>query len=95
MSRFVIAGRNSSVTEGKPMMLIVAVNERGLRIGDSHHNARYSDREIEHVLEMRDEGKSYGFISTVMDMPKSTVASICQGGRRCQIAAAFKRIVRG
>ena len=75
--------------------VFVAVNERGLRIGDSHHNARYSDREIQHILEMRDEGKSYGFISTVMDIPKSTVACICKATRRCQIAAAWKKIIKG
>lgn len=74
------------------MMMTIAVNERGLRIGQDHHNARYSDREILHVLEMRDEGKSYGFIATVMDMPKSTVACICKATRRCQIAVAWKKV---
>lgn len=70
----------------------VAVNEKGIRIGEDHHNARYSDTEIQHVFEMRDEGKSYGFIATVMDMPKSTVASICNGTRRCQCAAHYKTV---
>jgi len=41
---------------------------------------------------MRDEGKSYGFICTVMDMPKSTVASICKATRRCQCAANYKTV---
>lgn len=74
------------------MQKTIAVNEFGLRIGESHQNARYSDREIRHVLEMRDEGKSYGFIATVMEMPKSTVASICKATRRCQVAAAYRTI---
>lgn len=73
----------------------IAVNERGIRIGEDHQNARYTNREIQHVLDMRDEGKSYGFIATVMDMPKSTVASICQGGRRCQFAVSYKTIKMG
>jgi hypothetical protein len=75
------------------MQITVAVNERGIRIGQDHQNARYSDREIQHVLEMRDEGKSYGFIATVMEMPKSTVACICKATRRCQVAACFKTVV--
>lgn len=74
------------------LTILVAVNERGIRIGDSHQNARYSNSEIGHVLAMRDEGKSYGFIATVMDMPKSTVASICNGSRRCQFAADYKTV---
>jgi hypothetical protein len=75
--------------------ITVAVNERGIRIGEDHQNARYTNREIQHVLDMRDEGKSYGFIATVMDMPKSTVASICRGCRRCQFAVAYKTITCG
>lgn len=75
--------------------ITVAVNERGIRIGEDHQNARYTNREIQHVLDMRDEGKSYGFIATVMDMPKSTVASICQGNRRCQFAVAYKTVKAG
>ncbi|KVW93340.1 hypothetical protein [Thiobacillus denitrificans] len=68
----------------------IAVNERGLCIGDSHHNARYSDRETLHVLEMRTKERV-----AVMDMTKSTVACVCKATRRCQIAAAWKKIVRG
>lgn len=79
----------------RKMMITVAVNECGRRIGEDHQNARYTNREIEHVLEMRDEGKSYGFIATVMDMPKSTVASICKATRRCQCVMMFKTIVKG
>lgn len=76
-------------------ILVIAVNERGIRIGEDHQNARYSNAEIEMVLTLRDEGKTYGEIVKIMEMPKSTVACICRGGRRCQIAAAFKRIFVG
>jgi predicted DNA-binding protein (UPF0251 family) len=76
-------------------MIVIAVNERGLRIGEDHHNARYTDREIEHVLRLRDEGLSYGEICKIMEIPKSTVACICKATRRCQIAAAFKKVMRG
>lgn len=75
--------------------VIVEVNDRGIRIGDSHQNARYTNAEIRMVLELRDEGMSYGTISAKMEMPKSTVACICKATRRCQIAAAFKKIIVG
>ena len=42
------------------MQKTVAVNERGLRIGEDHQNARYTNAEIEMVLTLRDEDKSYG-----------------------------------
>jgi hypothetical protein len=74
------------------MTRTVAVNERGLRIGEDHPNARYTDKEIETVLSLRNDGLSYGGIACLLEMPKSTVASICKGGRRCQTSARWKTI---
>jgi hypothetical protein len=71
----------------------VAVNERNLRIGEDHQNARYTNGEVEMVLSLRDEGKSYRMISNLTQIPKSTVRDICTGRRRCQ-AVAGHRVVR-
>jgi len=62
----------------------VTRNERGYRIGQSHPQARYTDREIELVHQLRDDGLSYGRIAQAMEMPKSTVAEIIEGKIRCQ-----------
>lgn len=70
----------------------VAVNERGLRIGEDHQNAKYTNGEIEMVLSLRDEGKSYGEIGHLVEMPKSTVRDIIKSRRRCQYPANFKRL---
>lgn len=70
----------------------VAVNERGLRIGEDHQNARYTNGEIEMVLILRDDGKSYGEIARMVEMPKSTVRDIIKGRRRCQYPASFKSV---
>ena len=74
------------------MQKTVAVNERGLRIGEDHQNARYTNAEIEMVLTLRDEDKSYGEIARLVEMPKSTVHDICTGRRRCQYPADFKTV---
>lgn len=74
------------------MQKTVAVNARGLRIGEDHQNARYTNAEIEMVLTLRDEGKSYGQIARLVEMPKSTVRDICTGRRRCQYPADFKTV---
>lgn len=74
------------------MQKTVAINERGLRIGEDHQNARYTDGEIEMVLALRDDGKSYGEIARLVEMPKSTVADIIKGRRRCQYPAKWKSI---
>ena len=77
------------------MRRTVAVNERGHRIGESHHNARYSDHEIELVWRMRAQGLSYGKLAALLEMPKSTVASILRGYRRCQFAVRHKTVEAG
>lgn len=74
------------------MQKLVAVNEHGLRIGQDHPNARYTDGEVAMVLALRDEGKSYGQIARLAEMPKSTVRSICKGYRRCQCPADYKAV---
>jgi hypothetical protein len=74
------------------MQKTVAVNERGRRIGEDHPNARYTDGEVGMVLELRDEGKSYGVIARLVEMPKSTVRDICKGNRRCQCATNWKTV---
>lgn len=70
----------------------IAVNERGLRIGEDHQNAKYTNHEVEMVLDLRDEKLSYREISVRMDMPKSTVRDICKGNRRCQTADRWKEV---
>lgn len=74
------------------MQKTVAVNERGLRIGEDHPNARYTDGEVAMVLELRDEGWGYKRIAKALEMPKSTVRDICTGRRRCQCPTTWKRV---
>lgn len=74
------------------MTKLVAVNESGLRIGEDHPKAQYTDHEIELVLQLRDQGTSYGKIAAKMDMPKSTVQDFCNGRRRNQHPAGFKPV---
>ncbi len=75
-------------------MKIVAVNERGQRIGETHPQARYSNGEVAGVLALRDQGLSYSQIATACQMPKSTVAHICRGNRRCQTPARYSMVER-
>lgn len=72
----------------------VAVNECGYRIGEDHHNSRYTDSEVEMVLTLRDEGLSYGEIMRMMEIPKSTVRDICKARRRCQTAVWLSAYTR-
>lgn len=69
---------------------LVAVNERGLAIGQDHPRAVLSDHEVGLVLELRDQGFSYAWIARKMEVHKQTVAKICTGQRRCQTVAGHR-----
>lgn len=69
-----------------------AVNERGLRIGESHPRAVLTDHEVGLLLELREaEGWSYSRLAKVFEISKGAVAKIVSGQRRCQTPAAFRR----
>ena len=71
---------------------LVAVNERGLRVGDSHHNARLTNHEVDLLLTLRDEGWSYRKLAEKFEISKSGVRKICAGQTRCQIATKYKTV---
>lgn len=75
----------------KPARMI-AVNDRGLAIGESHPRAVLTNRDVDIVLELRSEGYSYAWIAMKMEVHKGTIAKICTGQRRGQYAVGFRRV---
>lgn len=69
---------------------MVMVNERGQRIGESHPRAVLTDHEVGLLLELRDEGYSYGWLAKTFEVHKQTVAKICTGVRRSQVGVALR-----
>lgn len=70
---------------------VVAVNERGLVIGEDHPRAVLTDAEVDLLLELRSEGYSYGWLAVKMEVSKSCVAKICRGEHRSQIPVGYRR----
>lgn len=71
---------------------IVALNDQGLPIGETHHNARLTDAEVELIRSLHEEGMSYSALVAKFDVSKSTVADICKYRRRAQTPAKWKTI---
>lgn len=69
----------------------VAVNDRGLVIGESHPRAVLTDHEVELLLELRDQGFTLSWLAAKFEVSKSCAAKICRGEHRAQIAAWFRR----
>jgi DNA invertase Pin-like site-specific DNA recombinase len=72
---------------------LVATNDRGLRIGESHPNCKYTDKQVDSLREMHEEqGKSYKKIAKETGIPWHTVKRICRYERRAQTIEHWKKV---
>lgn len=74
------------------MNRLVAVNERGFRIGEDHRLAKLTNDEIDLLLALRDEGWSYRQLARKFEISKSAARMYCKGLRRCQSVARYKAV---
>lgn len=75
------------------MTRIVAVNDRGYRIGQSHHNARLTDAEVEIIRKLHlDEKMTYQQIAEKFEISRHTVLDICLFRRRADTPARWKMV---
>lgn len=68
------------------------LNEKGLRIGESHANARYTDHEVELMRELHEAGMTAKEIAEKFDAPSSTVRAIVVGRARIQIPFEIREV---
>ena len=72
---------------------IVAVNENGRRIGQTHHRAKATDKEIDLIRELHEEHRwGYGRLSKKFNLSKRTIRDICSYKKRAQFISNFKTI---
>lgn len=72
----------------------VAVDERGQRIGESHHKADLTDHEVDLIRELREkDGYSYSALALKFEVPKVTIQMICTYKRRAATIARWKVIL--
>lgn len=73
---------------------MVATNDRGMRIGQYHHNAKMSDAMVDRIRELHeDEGIGYKKIAKLLSISRHTVRDICRYDRRAQTYEHWKRVV--
>ncbi|MCX8567045.1 MAG: hypothetical protein ON057_001772 [Glomeribacter sp. 1016415] len=70
----------------------VAVNDRGLRIGESHHMARLTNREVELIRDLHDEGMGYEALAEKFEISRWTVGRICRFECRAQLPTRYKKV---
>lgn len=71
----------------------IAINERGNRVGDSHHNAKLTNHEIDLLLSMHESGDfGYRKLAKMFELNKSTVRYYVKGRYRSQTPAKYKLV---
>lgn len=70
----------------------LALSDQRRLVGDSHPRAKYTNREVDLVHELKEGGMRGAQVARVMEMPRSTVYSILSGSRRAAPAFFFKKV---
>jgi hypothetical protein len=76
----------------RTLIVITAVNDKGLRIGQGHHHAKLTDHEVLLLLELHAAGWSYGQLAEKFEVSKSLARKIVKGDVRAQTAAGFRTV---
>lgn len=74
--------------------LLVGVNAKNLRVGESHHRAKLADWEVELIIEMHDDhGWGYRRIAAKFGVSAGTVRDYVKGRRRAQHPSAWRGVL--
>lgn len=77
------------------MVKVVAVNVKGVRLGEDHQNAKLTNEEVERIREPHQEGLGYKALATKFEVSKWTIGRICRYERRAETPHAWKTIKEG
>lgn len=70
----------------------IGINERGLRVGEDHQNAKLTDAEVELIRKLHSEGLSYKTLAVKFEVSKSLIRYIVQFKRRGQVATNWRSV---
>ena len=74
------------------MIKTVLVNSCGYVIGQDHHRARLTDREVDLIIELRAAGCTWRDIADKFDISKGQAHDYFTGRRRGQVATGQRRV---
>lgn len=76
------------------MAELVGVNEKGKRVGQYHHNARFTDHDVDLMFELYNEGRGLRIVDIArrFECRRSVVNDILKGRRRSQTPSRWVRV---
>lgn len=75
------------------MNQVVAVNERGNRMGETHHRAKLTDEQVETMRELHQQGWGFKRLARAFNVSRETARDIVLYRRRAQLAVGWKVVV--
>lgn len=73
---------------------IIAVNEAGYRVGESHPRATIPDSVVDLIRELREDRHfTLGMIAMRLGISKTTIGKICRYEVRAQVASDYRVVV--
>lgn len=75
--------------------ILVAVNEKGRRIGEAHPCAVLTDHEVDIVFVLHEEGWGCRRIARKLEVSRALVRKILKGDLRAQVPARYKVVMEG
>lgn len=73
---------------------VIALNERGKRIGETHHNSSIPDAVVDRIRERHEEdGMGYVELAKEFNLSKNTISKICRYERRAQTPARYVTVM--
>ena len=71
---------------------VIALNEHGHRIGETHHNATIPEEIVQRLRYLHEEeGIGYRRLARMFNLRRDTVIKICRYERRGQVPHRWKR----
>ena len=75
------------------MFKTVALNENCRRIGENHPRSKLTDEQVDRIRDLfEDHDLTYNQLAEMFQVPKTTIASICQYARRAQTPFGWKAL---
>lgn len=72
---------------------VVAVNERGQRVGEDHQKSRLTNEQVDRVRDLHElHDLSYGQLSKMFGVSKNCIADICKYRRRVATPFGWKTL---
>lgn len=77
----------------KRRVIILAFNDQGKRIGETHHNARIPNIVVDRIRDRHeDDGLGYKALAIEFSLSVNTIRKICTYERRAQTPVRYKRV---